>query len=365
MNKSGIQGLNLALGLVILCALLISCKYHRKYNYTEQYDLSSVGTVGSLIDSTFWLKPSKGIRGIFEDSKGQLWFTSTDFLARFDGLKFTYFTEEDGLCGMGRVQEDKNGKIWVETGIEICSYVGVQFSTYPLKPEGSMDQWQSSPDDLWFYKGMKHFGKTEGAPGVYRYHEGKISFLPFPVPRCENEDNLYMSSTAPIKGKDGRIWFGLMELVIGFGEGKFTKIGREEMGRQNDSRNMGIRGIYHDSKGDLWIADNGAGVFVYNGDTIIHFTGLHHLDKGDKEGNTLHRVFSISEDDEGNMWFGTVYSGIWRYDGQSFTNFTKENGVKSDVIWTIFKTKGGELLFAGEDPGGVYKFNGTSFDRIY
>jgi hypothetical protein len=67
------------------------------------------------------------------------------------------------------------------------------------------------------------------------------------------------------------------------------------------------------------------------------------------------------------MWFGTVYSGIWQYNTQTkvFTNYTKDDGVKSDNIWTIYKTKKGELLFAGESPAAVYKFNGKGFDRVH
>jgi ligand-binding sensor domain-containing protein len=102
---------------------------------------------------------------------------------------------------------------------------------------------------------------------------------------------------------------------------------------------------------------------MYNGDTTINFTKLHHLDKGDREGNTLHRAFSIAEDEEGNMWFATVYSGLWRYDGKSFSNFTEKNGIAG--VLTIFKNKKGELLFCGGNPGAVYKFNGKSFDRVY
>ena len=158
-----------------------------------------------------------------------------------------------------------------------------------------------------------------------------------------------------------------MEKVFGFQNGSFITLGREEMGRKNDPRQMGIRGIYVDSKGNLWMADNGAGIFVYDGKEIINFTKKHHLDKGEREGNTLHRAFSIAEDTSGNMWFGTVYSGVWKYNPntQEFTNFTKKDGVLSENIWTIYKTKNGELLFAGETPGGVYRFNGNSFERIF
>jgi hypothetical protein len=67
------------------------------------------------------------------------------------------------------------------------------------------------------------------------------------------------------------------------------------------------------------------------------------------------------------MWFGTVYSGIWMYNPKTdkFKNYTKDDGVKSDNIWTIYSTKKGELLFAGESPAAVYKFNGKTFDRKF
>jgi ligand-binding sensor domain-containing protein len=171
----------------------------------------------------------------------------------------------------------------------------------------------------------------------------------------------------PVKGKNGTIWFGTMEAAIGFDGTSFTTIGRDEMGRKDDPRQMGIRAIYEDSKGNLWLCDNGAGVFLFDGDTTVNFTKLHKLEGQNSNGNTLLRSFSVAEDKVGNMWFGTVYSGIWRYDPTSgvFMNYTKDHGLKSDLIWTIYRSKQGELLFGGEDPGAVYKFNGISFDRVY
>ena len=158
-----------------------------------------------------------------------------------------------------------------------------------------------------------------------------------------------------------------MNEIYGFKNNRFTSIGREEMGRQNDERQIGIRGIFVDSKGTLWIADNGAGVFTYDGEEIENFTKKHHLDEGDVEGNSLHRAFSIAEDSMGKMWFGTVYSGIWSYDPirEEFNNYTSDHGVKSDNIWSIYKTNEGELLFAGESPAAVYVFDGKMFHRKY
>ena len=173
--------------------------------------------------------------------------------------------------------------------------------------------------------------------------------------------------TRAMTGKDGTLRLGTMEVAIGFDGESFTMIDREAMGRRDDPHDIGIRALLVDRKGRLWIGDNGGGVFVYDGDTTINFTRMHHLDESDTDGNSLHRIFSIAEDDAGHMWFGTVGSGIWRFDPVSgnFTNFTESDGLKSALIWTIYKTKKGDLLFGGENPGHVYRFNGSSFDRIF
>jgi ligand-binding sensor domain-containing protein len=340
--------------------LFISCGNRGNLDYSENNVIAN--SVETKIDSTYWLKPCKdiGIDGLFEDSKENLWFTTTDYVCVFDGKKHTYFTEEDGLFDFGRVHEDHTGTIWVESGFKAYSYDGKQFTAHDLIPDTTGNTWAASSNDLWFQKGSRNL---DDPPGVYRCRNNEIDFLAFPLPCNAHSESIYYPTSKAIKGKDGTIWFGTMEVVIGFKDGAFTLIGREEMGRQNDPRQVGIRGIYIDSKGNLWMADNGAGVFMYNGDTTINFTKLHHLDKGDREGNTLHRAFSIAEDEEGNMWFATVYSGLWRYDGKSFSNFTEKNGIAG--VLTIFKNKKGELLFCGGNPGAVYRFNGLSFDRVY
>ena len=371
------------LSLSIVISMFLSCTNRSVSNYSDQKAITATDSTETKIDTSSWLKPSKGIRSILEDSRGDIWLGGTDFVAVYNaplsdgtGSKFTYFNEEEGLCGKGasRIQEDEDGIIWIQAGSALCSYDGKRFSSHALKPAQSVREWESAANDLWFKKEIERFGETEGPPGVYRYHGGEFTFQAFPVPPSKNANQLYNWMTDVIKGQDGTIWFGTMEAVIGFNAGSaatgpaaFTIIGREEMGRKDNPQNMGIRAVYEDSKGHLWIGDNGGGVFLYQGDTTINFTQLHQLGPEDTDGSSLQRIFSIAEDDAGNMWFGTVYSGVWRFDAATgeWTNFTEKDGLKSDLIWTIYETKQGELLFGGEDPGGVYRFNGISFDRLF
>lgn len=353
--------------LVIITSFTISCKKNTQSNSENQSATALVNDANAKNDSTLWLKPTRGIRSILEDSKGNLWFTSQDYVCKYNGETFRYFSKEDGLNIVGVVHEDSNGTIWVEDGFNIYSYDGTRFTLYKLHSDSLSRKEEIKGNNIWFQKGSNQSDTAEFVSGIFRFNQGVSQFYPFPVSQAKDNKFMYFPTTTAVINKDSTIWVGTMEKVFGFKNGSFISLGRKEMSRQNDSRQMGIRGVFADSKGDIWIADNGAGVFVYDGEKLVNFTKEHHLDEGDQAGNTLHRAFSIAEDTLGNMWIGTVYSGVWKYNPntQEFINYTKTDGVASDNIWTIYKTKNGELLYAGETPGAVYKFNGKSFERAF
>lgn len=336
---------------MIIGAILTACQHsEKKQNFSPQ----------KRIDTTLWLKETRGIRDILEDNQGKLWFSSPDYVARFDGKKIDYFSENEGLSIRGNIHEDVRGNIWVEDGFRAFRYDGENFSEEKIEHI-------STASDLWIQKGLNPADTTYVEAGLYQISQHATNFYPLPIKKAANNKYLYFPTTKAIWGKDSTLWIGTMEKAFGFKDKSFTWIGREEMGRQDDERQMGIRGLFVDSKGKLWIADNGAGVFVYDGKETINFSKKHRLDQHDVEGNTLHRAFSIAEDTLGNMWFGTVYSGIWSFNPKTeeFINYTEDEGVKSENIWMIYRTKKGSLLFAGESPGAVYEFNGKTFDRIF
>ena len=179
------------------------------------------------------------------------------------------------------------------------------------------------------------------------------------------------------KGKGGKLWFATYGTVIGYDGESFTIIDNESLGLDEETGWLHVRCVFEDSKGNLWIGNNGIGVILHDGETAINFTqenGLGRRDHrsggkmtprpGDVSDGTasLHRVFSIGEDRAGNIWFGTVEQGAWRYDGESVRNFTEEDGLTSKDIMAIYTDSRGDLWLAGQ---GVFKFNGESFDRIH
>lgn len=135
------------------------------------------------------------------------------------------------------------------------------------------------------------------------------------------------------------------------------------------SKYMHVRSILEDSKGRLWIGNNGIGVQLKEKDSIIHFSEKYNLFKGEfirvksPEGTLMH-VFAIKEDSKGNIWFGDRDTGAWRFDGKEMKNFKLDSFLNTQHIWDIFEDKSGNLLFASGDRG-VYKFNGNGFDRVF
>ncbi|MBF4471125.1 two-component regulator propeller domain-containing protein [Flavobacterium sp. HJJ] len=317
------------------------------------------------------LKFTSGVRSFLEDTKGNIWFGSyNEGVCLLHNGKFQYFTTENGLSHnqIRNIYEDKNGVIWFECGKGLSIYDGKKIIIYKERNYDLTKHWKLNDSDLWF-KGdeIEGYNKLENNPGVYQYDGKKLSYRTFPVtPKSEDERRFgYAISTPFLKGKNGTIWFGTYNALIGYNGTNFKIITDDYLGLQKENGFLHIRGILEDSKGNLWIANNGKGVLIYDGKEAINFTAKQKLTKEDTKGNSLDRAFSLGEDSKGNIWIGTVESGVWRYNGNSVTNFTKKDGLDSKQIWLIHKSKNGELLFGGANPSGVYQFNGKSFERKY
>lgn len=318
------------------------------------------------------------VRSILEDSKGNFWFGSwKEGVCRFDGESFTYFTMENGLSDnqIRSIREDRNGVVWFEGGVGISGFDGERIIRPSSRNYTSKDDWRLQPGDLWFKEdGASGATEIEGQPGVYRYDGSTFIYLALPLP--EDQPNVAYAGTGIAKGKGGRLWFATYQAVVGYDGESFTIIDDKSLGLNDDTGRLHVRCVLEDSKGNLWIGNNGIGVILHDGQTATQFTqerGLGKVDQrvgrmtpqpGDVTGGypSLNRVFSIGEDRAGNIWFGTIEDGAWRYDGKSLRNFSANDGLTSKQIWGIYTDRRGALWLAGN---GVFKFNGTSFDRIH
>lgn len=361
-----------ALAAVVMLALVsaTSCATNQDVSRSKPSD--------SAIDPPARLR-FETVRSILEDSKGNYWFGSwNQGVCRFDGKTLTYFTKKDGLSDnqIRSIHEDRNGVVWFEGGFGISGFDGERIITPTNKDYTSKDDWQLGTGDLWF-KEDGGMGATalEARPGAYRYDGKTFTYLAYPVPVDSARVSAY-ATTGIAKGKSGRLWFATYTAVFGYDGKSFITIDDKSLGLNDSTGWLHVRCVLEDSKGRLWIGNNGIGVILQDGHTATQFTqekglgklGLHGGRTIPQPGDvtdgspTLHRVFSIGEDRAGNIWFGTFEYGAWRYDGKTLKNYTAKDGLTSKGIMGIYTDRHGDLWLAGN---GVFKFNGASFDRMH
>jgi len=105
--------------------------------------------------------------------------------------------------------------------------------------------------------------------------------------------------------------------------------------------------VFQDSRGDLWIASNGQGVYHCTDSSLRHITTKH--------GLCSDHVWKIEQDANGALWF-TTPKGFCRLDERGFADLTPiiRNAPRVPV-----RPAPGDLYFAHE--GGICQYNGRSF----
>ncbi len=243
------------------------------------------------------------VGAILEDSRGYLWFGTSNGAIRYDGKWMTHYGEQEGLGknAVRSIVEDKRGNIWFATfGGGVVCYDGNNFH---------------------------HFTEKEGMSKNMLY--------------CMMEDS------------KGNLWFGTYSGgVIRYDGTNFT-IFTEKEGLPDKS----VLSLMEDSKGGLWFGTVKGGVSRYDGERFTNYTI--------KEGLCSNLVYSIEEDRQGNIWFAT-YQGASRFDGKSFTNYTAAEGLMGDLVSAVLVDNEGILWFANSEGSknsvsGLSRFDGKTF----
>lgn len=310
------------------------------------------------------LKFSTGIRAILQDSKGNYWFGShSEGISFYDGKSFKYFTTHEGLSDnqIRSIQEDKNGKIWFGTAKGVCVYHNGTFTQYKTKLSEPKYEWNKTKGDLWFYASEED--------GINRFDGVNMNYLVFPKPKNPSTDNSY-GVTGITKDRNGIVWIATYAALFNY-NGKQVNLFDNEKLNLKKNEILHIRSVLADTKGRIWIGNNGIGVILIEGNSIIHFSENHQLIHpnskrvGDQsKPGTLEHVFAIEEDSAGNIWFGDRDTGLWRYDNKTLTNYSIGDKSNNTMIWTIYKDNKNNLLFGMSD-GNIFRFNGKTFENLF
>ncbi len=305
---------------------------------------------------------------VFQDSKHNYWYGSNGHgVYRYDGKTLVHYTTRHGLNGdqIWKIQEDKSGNIFFTTTKGINKYDGKQFSTLRIAKNDPVNNgWKLQADDLWF-QGAQDSGI------VYRYDGKSLFRLQFPETKVAEEFiTQYPRAQFPnmkfspydvysiFKDSKGTLWFGTGMLGVCHYDGKiFTWIPNTEIGM--DEIAFCVRSIIEDKDGRFWFSNTKHRYHVSNG--LKEEKGIEQS-KGQSEAFYTY-FMSGFEDKNGDLWMATYGAGVWRYSKGTLTHYPVKNGNRIITLFSIYKDKQG-AVWLGTHTDGVYKFNGKSFEQF-
>ena len=359
---------------------------------------------------------SNTVLTIFEDSRGNMWFGTTDGITRYDGDSFQTFTTEDGLAQntIGLIFEERQGSLWFAGGVLSdvqesrkpmdMSWMDTPLSELDLTPHNEPPEGMTRRPPL---KGVSRydghtfriFTTADGLAGdtvkdivedktgtlwlatgfgVSQYDGEKFDTLmangpmgTFTLPEAWNAVEAIAQDTA------GNFWFG-NQAGISYYDVKterfryfavdpdFTPF--QEM---EHAGSVHITDLQFDAKENLWMSQDDTdeeyvGIRQYNGKKLTTFP--------QSEALPMNSVNNITQDSKGNLWFTGVKklppkmhetedsvsmifpeaeSGVSVYNGETFQNFNKNDGLPSNRIWSVFEDSRGKLWFATDAGVGV------------
>jgi len=190
-----------------------------------------------------------------------MWFGAETGVSRYDGTKFTSFTNQDVLAGkyINAMMQDKAGKIWVGASDGISCYDGKSFTAFTGK---------------------------NGQP--------------------------FKKVTALFQDKTGKIWIGRMDGLTMYDGKSFT----------DTLSNFLTYYFTEDKAGNVWFTHSEPNTQNSNlpSQVLYRYDGKDFAKIIEKDKPNDFQLFGKTVDRDGNTWFGTMH-GPCRYDGKTFTSF--------------------------------------------
>ena len=232
------------------------------------------------------------IRGMAATTNGEVWFGTRTGLLRYDGRKFTTFTEKDGLANsfISSIACALDGSLWLATFEGISHYSNGKFTNY---------------------------GPAEGVPNA-----------------------TYLKAFCD---RAGLLWF-VPSWRTGRGALMFDGKTFRSLTTDNGLGGNNVSEFFNYPDGTVWIGtENGAS--IWDGQRIT----TNYTQSFFKERLSNANVICILRDQRGVVWFGTS-KGATRFDGVVWSTLTSVNGLIGNDVETICEDKSG-AIWLGTDKG--------------
>lgn len=347
--------------LLLVLSSFLSCNGQVKVEQKQPITLTpAIGTVVSELDSSIWK--------IFQDSKGNYWFGSNGKgIYKYDEKTLKQFMTKDGLVHnqIRGIQEDSKGNLYFETPQGISKYNGQEFSTLKAIKSQS-NEWKLNPNDLWFGYNAKDLYRFDGE---YLY-ELKLPRKDLQTAFGKEEASFEENNNSPYavygvnKDKEGNIWFGTETAGAYRYDGKtLLWFGEKELSTLPDGRVPGVRSLLQDKDGYFWLS-NFFSKYKINPNLPKGYEKIKAVDLQKEVVKDKLLYFNAGiNDKDGNLWMTTYNESIWKYDGKTLSNLEiKKDREKVLLICILQDNKG--TIWLGSDNDGVYKQNGANFEKF-
>jgi PAS domain S-box-containing protein len=360
--------------------------------------------------------PRDHINRIVQDSKGFLWFCTSEGLSRFDGYKFTNYGGDQGLPGrdVNDFLESRTGVYWVATSEGLCRFIADPASRAGARTLDSAQRFVA------YYPGEQAPGRTINVlcedragtiwcgtdGGLFRLDQvdGQWSFSFIDIIRPTGATNI-LAVTAIIEDRQGSLWIGAESgLYRRRTDGQVERYSAEEglpkngaarllledrvgrvwvgtpyglyqlvadpkphhsvvagsYGTKDGLSNNWITSLCQSSDGKLW-AGNGPALseFKPNKNPASNEDGGRFQTYTPANGLTDSAIITIAEDRDRNLWMGTYVSGAMRLAANAFTTYNQTDGLGGVTIASIFESREGDLVVSEERR--LNRFDGERF----
>lgn len=317
-------------------------------------------------DTSFHFNSSVSV--IFQDSRGNIWIGSeNNGVTLKRGQHYTNFVQLDGASLSAKdylvidIQEDDNNDIWIQTTASLNKFNGAEITRFPLNNGANLKELDPKPiyetletldvlpTDIWFQAG------NDGT--IMRIRKGKLSL--FTIPKAANESDFKYNPNwvfSTMKDDANNLWFGTIASgLIHFKNNEFTQLNPPELEGT-------VLSILEDSQHNVWFGTTKGSLYLYKNGVLINFGKAQNFNMINAD-YTPTAIWDIEEDANGNIWFATMFKGAFMYDGKEIKTYNMDNGLPSNTLQSITKTKDG-TLWIGTLRGGLIKYDGSIFRLI-
>ncbi len=338
--------------------------------------------------------PSANLRLSLEDPSGALWIGTNAGLARYDGERVTSFADQGGALAatIWAAGIDRHGVAWFGTDRGLVAAVGETFRTYG-RADGLADDYVYSlllARDGAIWLGSRGHGVTRcnverggrlGACRVFGEAQGLLSGSVRAIVE-DGTGNVYLATRgaglARFDGqrfehrwaKDGMPGDDLYSLLVD--RGGNLLVGSADHGlaicplpgltpclglsQANGLGDDGVRALFEDREGTLWIGTEGGLVKLARRDLWSY---------GEAEGLPDHQVYGVASDRQGGVWVGTfdglAHLAIDPQGRPTIERWRRDRGLPANWVWAVLADRRGDV-WAGTEGGLARLRNGRVVD---